>query len=379
MKRSVYALAIGLIMCVATPAMANGPSPLLLTSIFHLLLGNAVFGVIEGLLIAWLFGRRRSICVILMVVANYLSAWAAILLLYRLLTSLSLDLYSVLRWNLYLLAPAFSLTLLLEWPFVAASLRGLKAWPRKSALVTLLVNCVTWPMLGLMLWVSSSTSLATHAVPLSALRLPADISVYYIGQGDGDVYRIDLPSTQAQHVHNLASVDTNDRLCVNPSKDRPGHWDLLAWLEHGHSFGGRLLLVEPVSSLCVAPQALYRNGEVQFSEVDLEQRGTNMSSQLTARVGSAKDSPLYVSPELDGAQGLLFQSQDGSSLFRLAIDTPIARWFVSNVTHLPEDYIVFQLGWDQICIAEPKTWNVALLARGRGPVAVVRQATADLR
>ncbi len=134
-------------------------------------------------------------------------------------------------------------------------------------------------------------------------------------------------------------------------------------------------LVESAFSSCAAPLVCYHNGKALWSEVDNKERGTNMSMECASRVGSAKDSPLYVCPELGDSHGLLFQREDGSFVFRLATDMPIVQWGALNVTHLPGDYVVFQLGEDQICIAEPKTWRVALLARGRGPVAVVRQAT----
>jgi hypothetical protein len=372
MKRSFYVLAVAVIVCLPGTAMADAGSALLWTKAFHLLLGNAVFGAIEGLLIAWLFRRPVLTCVGLLIAANYLSAWVSFILMYALSGLLSLNLYNVWRWNWVLLALTFGLTLLLEWPFVAVSLKGAQHWLRKSLLATLLANCATYPVLVLMLWVFSNNSLAARAVPLSALQLPADVSVYYIGQGDGDVYRIDLPSGRAQHERDLGSVDGNDRLCVSPSQDRPGSYDLLAWLQNPHSFEGRLQLVKSGFSSCAAPLAFYHDGKALWSEADNEERGTNMSMQCASRVGSAKDSPLYVSPELGDSHGLLGQREDGSFAFRLAMDMPIAQWSACNVTHLPGDYIVFQLGEDQICIVEPKTRNVALLARGRGPVAVVR-------
>lgn len=41
-------------------------------------------------------------------------------------------------------------------------------------------------------------------------------------------------------------------------------------------------------------------------------------------------------------------------------------------TPLPNDYVVFQLGDNQICILEPGTKRIALLTKGRGPAVVIK-------
>jgi hypothetical protein len=38
---------------------------------------------------------------------------------------------------------------------------------------------------------------------------------------------------------------------------------------------------------------------------------------------------------------------------------------------LPGDLVLFQLGENQICVVDPNLKKVALLAHGRGPVAVI--------
>ena len=47
------------------------------------------------------------------------------------------------------------------------------------------------------------------------------------------------------------------------------------------------------------------------------------------------------------------------------------KWIVRLVTHLPTDQVLFQLGGDQICLYDPEKKQVALVARGRGPIAVI--------
>jgi hypothetical protein len=51
-----------------------------------------------------------------------------------------------------------------------------------------------------------------------------------------------------------------------------------------------------------------------------------------------------------------------------ALEMPLARWPVRNAAHLASDYLVFQLGEDQICLMHPPSRRIALIARGKGPV-----------
>jgi hypothetical protein len=41
------------------------------------------------------------------------------------------------------------------------------------------------------------------------------------------------------------------------------------------------------------------------------------------------------------------------------------------LTHLPDDYIVFQLGDDQICLFDISKRQIALSARGQDPIVVL--------
>jgi hypothetical protein len=55
--------------------------------------------------------------------------------------------------------------------------------------------------------------------------------------------------------------------------------------------------------------------------------------------------------------------------FRFTIEIPLTAWLVRSATHLDEDYAVFQLGNDQIYLLHPERKQIALIARGKSPVA----------
>jgi len=54
--------------------------------------------------------------------------------------------------------------------------------------------------------------------------------------------------------------------------------------------------------------------------------------------------------------------------FHFSLETPFASWVVRNATQLEGDFVVFQLGDDQICILDPVSKKIALIARGKGPI-----------
>jgi hypothetical protein len=54
----------------------------------------------------------------------------------------------------------------------------------------------------------------------------------------------------------------------------------------------------------------------------------------------------------------------------LMMHTPFIHWSNSHATHLPGDWLVFQLGQDQICLLHADSRRVALIARGKHPVVV---------
>ena len=56
-------------------ARADAGTPLMWAGTFHLLFGNAIIGVAEGLLLAVLFRQKGAPCVPIMIAANYFSAW----------------------------------------------------------------------------------------------------------------------------------------------------------------------------------------------------------------------------------------------------------------------------------------------------------------
>ncbi|MBO4796316.1 MAG: hypothetical protein J5553_02910, partial [Verrucomicrobia bacterium] len=57
---------------------------------------------------------------------------------------------------------------------------------------------------------------------------------------------------------------------------------------------------------------------------------------------------------------------------RVSLEIPYqCRWYGSYVSHLPGERVLFQLGDDQICLYDLNKKQVALVARGSSPLAVI--------
>lgn len=127
--------------------LANAGTPLMWFTLFHLVVGNALIGWFEGVLLAHLFKARRARTIPCMIAAYYLSMligaglriwWDNDLIEF---TDRRIDLSNVAVYLTSLAAIAFVLSLLIEWPFCIPrsiarcaaldSVSGLRLWSRR--------------------------------------------------------------------------------------------------------------------------------------------------------------------------------------------------------------------------------------------------------
>jgi hypothetical protein len=225
----IWLSVIVLALCPAV-ACANAGTPLMWASAFHLLIGNAVIGIGEGLILALLFRQKLALCIVVMLVANYFSAWIGTVFLIPLIwRTITPDLYSAWRWLWCMVVVAYGFTLLLEWPFVALCLRKCNGWFRKSAWASLLVQSASYLAIFGLYWAASGTSLLTDVdlVQPSALSLPKGAMLYYIDETNNGVYLRDFDRGDARKVYVLEPSDGWATLLLQRSVGNPGHCDLL--------------------------------------------------------------------------------------------------------------------------------------------------------
>jgi len=375
MRRATATLAFILALGLPAVALANVGTPLMWAGAAHLFIGNAVIGVLEGGLLAICYKVRAARSVWLMILANYFSAWVGyVWLASRINQRLELDLYYGWRLLWEMIAVAYVVTIVLEWPFVAGCFAGQRAWFRKSWVASLIVQSASYALLFCWYALASGTSLFTQMsiVPLEDLSLPDDILVYYIGEADGDVYVRELGTGRTDKVFDLDSKDEND--CLSISSDRsPSGDDRYALVAKSDSADVTNAQAIPIGIWARADELPHDDqGKVFIPETRTRPGGTDVP-----RLGAARDSPWSFYAGYWAISGLRGENSRTGDKIGFSFETPFAEWRVRHATLLPMERVLFQLGPRQICILEPETRRIALLTFGRGALAVVKSAARE--
>jgi len=351
--------------------LANAGTPLMWFTFLHMLIGNAVLGLIEAGLLTRVFKAPPGKTTALMILANYVSAFlGSFLINTAFVQSFHLNLYNAWRFIWLMVAVMYLLTLAIEWPFIALAFRGTGHWLRKSITASLFVQTATYVPLFLWYYFASGVSLYTtmNIVPLSDIPLPQNVHLYYISPTDGSVKSRSLTNPPEQTLFALQSHNKDDRLFVQKSPDNPATWDLFARLETEQYDKPNLVLISKAFTTSAAPD--WRS-TVEHPSIE----PTHMNLGRAAQLGSAATSPWQYWSGFWPVEGLHATNSTTGTRFAFALETPFAAWSVRNATHLPSDHLIFQLGDNQICILDPATKKIALITQARGPIVTLTTST----
>ncbi len=334
-------------------ALANMGTPLMWAGAFHLLIGNALIGVIEGQFISRLFGVRRRRAIGLLIAANYFSAWIGALafgeseafalfggqLLYRLGSAYAGFIFI-----------SFATTILLEWPFVAFALRGQARLIPRSLGASAMAQVVSYALLVPGFYAVSSTSLLGEVTrdPGVVASAGHDGEIYFVGpEGDG-VYRCFLDGSAATKV--AALPPAMGRALLYPALGDDGKsWDLRVEAREGSSYRG--------------------TGDVLLRGIarrPADESGTQSPVEPAQwRAGPSTWSPPF--------QGLVASNRVSGEKYRIQLETPLLTWSTRQVNRIPGERVVFQLGSyrrGQIVLLELPTRRLGLVTLGSSPVVV---------
>jgi hypothetical protein len=346
--------------------IADTGTPLALATVFQLLVGNFLLGLLEGAILAKVFKLRLRRCIGLMILANYFSAWVGWLIVRGLSLGWPPNLYHAVWFSWILLFVTYALTLLLEWPFVASCLRGAPHWFAKSLKGSVIIQTISYLLLVALFWPLSYTDLYTHFtfVPPERVALPTDVYVFYVSKTDGNVYCRSAVSgaVKVSDLKTAEAVPVDYSLHIRPSeKGKRESWDLVAVPSANDPWGKGGIIVVP-RIMENPPQSVWQQYE---------------KSRITpAQIGSATQSRWeFVWGRPIGGRGAFGgrNKHKGEGLY-VGYDTPIFGWDIWRPIHLPGDKILFQLGKDQLCLLDVETRQIALWERGHGAVAVPKEA-----
>jgi len=338
--RRLAAVVIAIVLLPGT-ALANMGTPLMWAGYLHLMFGNAVLGVIEASLLLGLFGppRRFSVYVV-MVIANYASAWFGVTLSNWPAPEVTIE--NLRAWFVMCVAISFMLTIAIELPFVWWSLRGSRGGWRRAIVATLVLHAISYPALAGWYFAFSRTSLLTaFDVVAPAQLVPKSAHVLLWVATDGQrVMRSDLAGSPGEVVATLPP-EQRAALLVATSNDKGGaDLSLRAWDDDR---APATVLLRDVGQIPHAPSARENGG--------------------------ADPGPIVrmIPWSYDGA----FEVRDpnGGTTW-VGLETPFVAWNVRSPVVIESDLVLFELGSDQICLLQPSTRRIALLARGSRCVVV---------
>ena len=336
-----------------SPALANAISPALATMLLHLFIGNTVIGYVEAILLAKWFRTPRGRAALILVIANYASAWAGSFLLVNRLSKMgSVTLENASLWVYLCVFVAFLLTLLVEYPFVWFLLRKQEIAVRQAFKATLIINSISYIILFVLYGFNSHTSLVTQldVVPSVQVQPPEEYVLYYMTTDDKQVVRSDLEGKRQEMVQDLVATDRNYQLLVCPARE--GQFDLFL----GNLGGDRQVILSDIASM--VPTAKFFDLNTCIVDV------VGQVPRFTDNTDWEYQTRLF------GFGGIAGENEKENLSFNFAFDTPFISWSVSHATHLAGDFVVFELGGDRICILQPQEKKIALIARGKNPIVV---------
>ena len=354
-RSSVLRLAVIVTALWPVSALADVGTPLVWGTAFHLFLGNALLGLLEGWLLARVFGLSARRCAWWLVVANYVSAWCGMMLMGSLFARYATDIYSGLRVTWLLVAGTYVLTLIIEWPFVAACFRGSQRWLMASVKGSFLVQSASYICLFGGYWLLSGTSLYTSMDVVSPAQMtrPSGVVMFFISAADGDVYRTDLSGSAEIKVADLASTNHwHDHLELRECPADTNYWDLAVVRERREA----VVVLPRLSSQQQVPlKQAWRTSQYYGWGVGAFQVGDATNSLWSLGWAHWPDVGMW--------------ARDGSRTVRIAYGLPFGGWTPYRVVHLPHDQALLQLD-QQICLVDIPARKIALMKMGYGVLAL---------
>jgi len=293
-----------------------------------------------------------------MIPANYFSAWVGGLFLnHEITAALPFNLYNAWRWIWVMVVFTYLMTLVLEWPFVFFCFRKDPNRLKRSLKGNVLVNSLSYVLLFGWYWLASGTTLYTemNIVQPSEIIFPKEATVYFISETN-EVCALDLNSRQIQKISSLNGADKDDRLFVKTSVFNANNWDILD--------SSKTNIVSSNLEVIAAQSWRDANDPNQIE-------GTWFNFGEASKLGAAEKSDWNFETGFWPIEGFYGENQKTGQKIYFSLETPFVAWNIRSATHLPGDYVVFQLGDDQICLFEASTKKIAMLARGQGPVVVL--------
>lgn len=344
----------------APMVLANMGTPMMWLAECHLVILNAVIGLIEGWILWkwWKASLKRSL--LPMIAANYISAAIGFFAVWPLRDCLrqhvfrSDSIYEPLWVAGSMFAVVFVATVLVEWPLVATAIGDWKIG--RSLRASLAVNAASYALLTCLYLAVSQFSFytrVTHNDALAFVDRDRDWWVYYVGAGDGDLWRVKLDGSGREHLRGLGGqrerLYHESDIAAAPGK---AGWDLWVRRDEGPE--------RALSSFAARAGSLNESAE----QVDFLSFGWRY-----ADLREPREQRWRANAGFYGEEGLgIIDEASYKERLRLSLATPWDSWRMRTATVTPSGLVVFQAGDSHVMVLDPERKTMGVLAIGASPV-----------
>lgn len=365
-RRPCAILLFGLLLTAPATLFANAGTPLMWVEMGHLAFGNAIIGIVEGVLVALFFRASLARSLGWMILANYASMGVGIVAVQTIQASmaetwLGEEPFAHVEEMLWLLGGvSFVASLVVEWPFCWAALKSDRRTPLwKPPLASLLAQTASYAVLVPFYLSVCNVTVCTEVTPapVASIAAPDPVTVYFISSGDRGLWKIRLDGTGRVRVTDGVALPRSNRLVIRPGS-RPGEWEVCS---DPQAYGE---LLRPLASVSAGP-ALDAVWKDACPSAGAEKpRGLPISDfRGSMNFCSLTHYDAGIRTDFWAGGGLRVRD------FRVGLETPFLRWAARCATVTPSGQVVFQLG-DQILLLDPASRRMGLLARGWSPLVV---------
>ncbi|MEW6025792.1 MAG: hypothetical protein AB1599_00655 [Planctomycetota bacterium] len=358
-KKSLLQLGLFTTLIIMVPyhAYSNTGTVVMWAGIAHLFIGNAVIGLIEGLIIGIVFKTSRLLTVPVMIAANYISMWVGTYLFGKMSDKFQhiVTIYNAAFILAALIIVSFLFTFILEWPFCLFLFRKQEKKIKRSLLANLITQSISYVLLIAFYALPSGASLITDVKIDKTLSFATTqkMWIYYISTDNGDIYRIRQNGASNEKILDANITDKFDGLFLRPSNDTP--YSNLCVTE---GRGDRILIPHFTAESMIPYYPEKDEQPSWFKPIDLrpvDQQDWDVSVGFWA------------------IEGLRAKNKVNGKKFRLAMETPFVSMSIRNITLLPSNQAVFQINDNQIALLDLNSRKLGLIITGRGPLVIMEK------
>lgn len=385
------------LLLLPTSILANTISPLAFVFMSRLLFGNFIIGVIEGLIIYKILSATKKRAIWIMILANYASMFAGLILIdvmgmeisHKLLLGTT-PLYNVFYVILFMPIFAYVITILVEWPFCHWINTSKPKAKKRSFIASLIAQTISYVLILPFYFYTSDIDLyrQTTLDPTLSFAKNSNAWIYYISPQDNFLYRCRTNGTAVERVYDEEQLgryglfiwpdktdgtlelwygtDYYDSLRENKRKRILNNlpWDnsLPTWyrtsrysMTHGAS------IQELLERQNRDTESKYSDSAEDFDQINDELADYRPLEQ--------KEWIIAFSPLSFLGEGLMARNLKGDFV-DISLHTPYLVWGCFNVTVLPDNQVVCQLGREMIILFDLDSRKIGMIARGHSPVVV---------